>query len=245
MQIYRSIIIPAYSEEKFIGSTLTSLYAFLLGNNWLEDTEVIVVTADPKDNTIGTVSREITKFPINQHLKPGARVGKGRDVRLGLTAAKGDCALFMDADLATPLEYLIPAFSALEMSGGMVMGVRELSKMHKTITRRISSRLSNTLVRLVVGFDIADSQCGFKGFDRNALEVILPRSKITGWGFDFEFIKIAKTHKLNISFVPVPKWHDPKAAGEGLVGDSQFDAMKQTLKELLMVKKNQIKGKYK
>ena len=168
-----------------------------------------------------------------------------KDVKAGLTAAKSDQVLFMDADLATPLEYVKPAFELLASSGGMVIGVRHLHTMHKTFTRRFSSRLSNTIIRLLIGWGITDSQCGFKAFDRTTIDTILPRSKVMGWGFDFEFIIIAKVHKIAISSLHVPKWHDPKPEGTGLVGDSQFAAMKQTFKELLRVKQNQMKGLYK
>ena len=245
MKPTRSIVIPAYSEAAFIGATLQSLYDFIVEKNWLESTEVIVVTADAADNTPALAAEALKKFPNYKHVQPGPRVGKGRDVKLGLSDASADLVLFMDADLATPLEYVEPVFNLLSERGGMVIGVRELHTMHKTLSRRITSRLSNTIIRSIIGWNIPDSQCGFKGFDRATIETILPRSVVQGWGFDFEFIKIAKIHKIPIGLLPVPKWHDPKPEGTGLSGDSQLTAMKQTFKELLQVRKNQRKGLYK
>ena len=238
-------MIPAYKEQAFIADTLQSLYDFLQDISWLDTTEVIVVTADATDNTQHITASKIRIFTHNQHIQPGPRVGKGRDVKAGLAAAKSNQVLFMDADLATPLEYVQPAFELLAKNSGMVIGVRDLHTMHKTFTRRLSSRLSNTIIRMLIGWNITDSQCGFKAFDRATIDTILPRSKVIGWGFDFEFIIIAKVHKIAISSLPVPKWHDPKPEGTGLVGDSQVAAMKQTFKELLRVKQNQMKGLYK
>ena len=244
MNIDRSIVVPAYKEGAFIADTLQKLHAYLQEQSWLATTEVIVVTADADDETQAITASKIRIFDHFQHIQPGPRVGKGRDVKAGLTVAKGAFVLFMDADLATPLVHVRPAFELLEKNGGMVIGVRHLNSMHKTFVRKVSSRLSNMIVKSLIGWDIADSQCGFKAFDKSALAVILPRSVVQGWGFDFEFIKIAKLHKLLITSLDIPDWHDPKPEGTGLAGDSQLAAMKQTFAELMSVKKNQKKGLY-
>ncbi|MDQ3123278.1 MAG: glycosyltransferase [bacterium] len=240
----RSIVIPAYMEASFIGSTLSLLLQYLIEKDWLDTTEVIVVTADANDGTVEITTEVLKVFPLHQHIKPGHRVGKGRDVKAGLAAARADQVLFMDADLATPLEYVEPAFKLLSENGGIVIGVRDLKSMHKTVSRKISSVASNTLVRTLIGWKIPDSQCGFKAFTRQAIDVILPRSVVMGWGFDFEFIKVIRVHKLPITLLPIPDWHDPKPEGTGLAGDSQVEAMKQTFKELVQVKSNQRKGLY-
>lgn len=243
-KIKYSVIVPAYKEEKFISDTLKKLKDYLYNSKLLDYTEVIVVTADAPDNTVDIVTNLIDIFPHNQHIKPGPRVGKGRDVKAGLSVARGDFALFMDADLATPLRYINKFFNLLEKNSGMVIGVRDIAKMHEDLMRKTSSQFSNAIIRILIGWDIKDSQCGFKAFDKKSLNIILNRSKINGWGFDFEFIKIAKLHNINITSFGIPDWEDPKPEGMGLSGDSQFDAMKKTLKELARVKINQLKGIY-
>lgn len=244
MKIKRSIIIPAYSEENFIGETLQKTHDYLTEMKWLQDSEVIVVTADATDKTQSIVARKIKLFKHGLHVQPGSRVGKGRDVKAGLKQASGQYVIFMDADLATPLNHLEKAFDLLEQKGGMVIGIRDISSMHKSFARKLSSIVSNYIVRAMIGWRITDSQCGFKGFDKKLVQLLLERSRITGWGFDFEFIKIATLHKIPISTLSINDWKDPKPEGTGLAGDSQIDAMKQTFKELMTVKKNQLKGLY-
>lgn len=243
--LIRTIVIPAYAEEKFIRNTLKDLNDFLVTQDWVNSTEVVVVTADAPDQTQSIVAEAIKIFPNHNHIQPGPRVGKGRDVKAGLSVARGAYVIFMDADLATPLHHLIPAFDSLEKCGGMVIGVRQINKMHKTFIRRASSLISNSIIRAFIGWGIADSQCGFKGFDREALKTILEKSEIMGWGFDFEFIKIAKLHKIKITSLSIPDWKDPKPEGMGLAGESQFSAMKKTFHELITVKKKQLAGDYK
>lgn len=243
--IERSIIIPAYAEEQFIAATLRQVHEYLAAKNWLESTEVIVVTADAQDKTQAIVAGAIMNFPHGVHINPGPRVGKGRDVKAGMAAAHGQYVVFTDADLATPVEHFTRMFELLTQKGGMVIGVRNLKSMHKTWYRRLSSVVSNLPIRFVVGWDVRDSQCGFKGFDRKTTDLLLGRSQIMGWGFDFEFIKIAKTNRLPLSMIRITDWFDPKGADAGLAGDSQLKAMYRTLKELWRVMKLSANGVYK
>lgn len=240
-----SIVIPAYKEEKYIGNTLLELREYLKKIGYLNNTEVIVVTADADDKTQEIVKEKIKTFPINQHIEPGEKVGKGRDVKAGLLESTGNFVIFMDADMATPLRHIKNSFEILEKEGGMVIGVRRISSMHKSLVRRYTSVISNILIKSFIGWDIPDSQCGFKGFDKKSLSIILERSKIDGWGFDFEFIKIAKINKIKINKILLPDWHDPKPEGQGLSGDTQLSAMYKTFKELFKTKIYQIKGLYK
>jgi len=240
----RSIVIPAYAEAKFIEGTLDQLYAYLKHLDWLDGTEIIVVTADAADGTPELVARHIGRFPLHIHVRPGSRAGKGRDVRAGLEASSAPVVMFMDADLATPLKHVEPILHLVGENGGMAIGVRDLEKMHKTAIRRLSSRISNLIIRSVIGWDIRDSQCGFKAFDRRMVDLILQFSRINGWGMDFEYIKIARVNDVAVSSLAVPDWTDPKGVNEGLAGDSQLSAMMSTLKELRKVWWNAMRGRY-
>ena len=103
-----TIVIPAYKEEKRIGRTLDELAIFLRNDQLLKTiaVEVLVVSADSADKTHEIVISKNNKFDMLTLLKPGPKVGKGRDVQLGMLRAKGKVVIFMDADLATPLSYL-------------------------------------------------------------------------------------------------------------------------------------------
>lgn len=242
--ITRTIIIPSYNEGAIIGETLKKTKKYLEEMDWEATTEVVVVTADCTDNTIETVANHMKLFKHAQHIKPGPKVGKGRDVKSGMKAAKGKYIVFTDADLATPLHHLAAAFSILEQHKGFVIGVRNINNMHKNLARRFGSQMANLLIRASIDMSVKDSQCGFKGFDADTKELFLSKSVINGWGFDFEFIKIAKMYKKKITVLPIDDWHDPKESA-GLVGESQMSAMINTLKELYTVKKNQLLNRYK
>ncbi|MCA9348602.1 glycosyltransferase [Candidatus Saccharibacteria bacterium] len=239
-----SIIIPAYNEAKYIDQTLTCLADYLRDTKIIDNTEVIVVAANGGDGTASRAKSHSSIFNKLVVLELPSRVGKGRDLRHGFKHATGEYQLFMDADMATPLHHIEVALKTLEAGKDIVIGVRNLATMHNTILRKASSRLSNLAIRILAVRNARDTQCGFKAFTRVAAATIFSRAKINGWGTDIEILAIAQIHKLSIAQQSIADWHDPKS-GEGLAGDSQLKAMRQTLKELYIIRRNINKGEYK
>ncbi|HET9623157.1 MAG TPA: glycosyltransferase [Kofleriaceae bacterium] len=226
-----SLVIPAYAEAKFLGATLSTLRDFLARKDQLATTEVIVVTADAADGTPAIARAALAAFPHHQHLEPGPKVGKGRDVRCGMLAARGDVVLFMDADLATPLPHIDEAVARIAAGADVVIGSRDLSRMHHTLGRRVTSQLSNQLVRAVLLPGIADTQCGFKAFRGPLVATLFEPLATLGWGFDLEILARARRAGAWIEELAIPDWHDPKG-DDGLAGETQWLARLRTLREL-------------
>src|SRR4029077_10310004 len=108
-----SIIVPAYNEEKRLGRCLRELQehaAEQLG----DDVEMIIVDDGSQDDTVVTARAQLERFPNSQLMCLPWHSGKGAAVRLGVTAARGDVIVFMDADLATDLKALSFALDALQ-----------------------------------------------------------------------------------------------------------------------------------
>lgn len=239
-----SIVIPAFEEEKFIVSTLDTLHSYLKDNNIWEETEVIVVAAKGNDSTAELASSRSSNFKSFKVVEPGVKVGKGRDVKAGMAVATGKFKLFMDADLATPLVHLLPAFKLLESGTDVVIGERNLWKVHHLFKRRVISAIGNRIVRTLTGLPYGDTQCGFKGFSADVADVIFDRQTIDGWGFDIELLTIAKQHKYKVERMMITDWYDPKD-DTGLVGESAWKASLKTFKEALKIRQNSKKGLYK
>ena len=237
-----SIIVPALEEEAVIGWTLDRLAIYLLSCDALEETEVIVVTADSKDNTAKIVKDRKSHFDHFQFIEPGPKVGKGRDVQAGIMAARGDYILFTDADLATPEWHIMPAFKVLEEGSDIVIGVRNLRTIHHGY-RVLISLGANLLTRLMVLPSVPDTQCGFKAFTKQSAHDIFEKLTVMGWGFDIEVLVIARKLKLQLKKMPIRDWHDPKI-DNGLVGESSWKASVRTLKELIQIRKNRKQGIY-
>src|SRR5215470_14614330 len=123
-----TIVIPAYREEKRIEATLDTLAEFLNQDGFFKQkaVEVLVVAADTPDKTHEIVTAKQGLFRHFKLLKPGPLVGKGRDVQYGMLRASGKIAIFMDADLATPLHHLKTFYEACAGGYDVVIGTRNL-----------------------------------------------------------------------------------------------------------------------
>jgi dolichyl-phosphate beta-glucosyltransferase len=157
--------------------------------------------------------------------------------------ADGDVVLFMDADLATPLKYINEALSQINSGNDLSICVRNLQKSHKGL-RKLISGFGNFLVQLLLLPGINDTQCGFKAFTRESVKVIFPLQTIDGWGFDMEVLAIARKKGYHIGLMNVPDWKDV-TKGSKISGSSPIKASLQTFGDLLKIRWQIIRGKYK
>lgn len=239
-----SIIIPAYMEAKIIADSLDKLALFLGTRNYGK-VEVLVIVADSQDGTAKIAESRSDRFKSLRVVNAGPRVGKGRDVRLGMFEAQGRYRVFMDADLATPLEHLDDIKQFMDASGQVAIGIRDLVSTHDGTIRKVITRGGNLLAQAVLLPGISDTQCGFKAFEASVAQDVFGRMTITGWGFDMEILAIARQRDYAITQLAIPDWHDPKKADEGLAGDSASSAAIQVLRDLFKIRLLAWRGKYK
>ncbi|HEY2003493.1 MAG TPA: glycosyltransferase [Candidatus Saccharimonadia bacterium] len=243
-EIDLSIIIPAYMEAAGIADTLEQLAAFLKTRDYGE-VEVLLVIPDSPDGTAKIADSRAKLFKRFRIVHAGPRVGKGRDVRLGIYEARGRYRLFMDADLATPLKHLDQVHAGIERGDQVMIAVRSLWSIHKGLLRKAMSKFGNLFIQVLILPGIKDTQCGFKAFEASVAEDIFSRQTMLGWSFDAEILKVARLCHYKIALIDAPDWKDPKAASMGLVGDSALHAAIQTLLDTVTIRMNVWAGKYK
>lgn len=238
-----SIIIPAYSEEKRIGKTLDELSAFLRRDGFFKNktVEVLIVVADSADATRKIVKSKQRLFKNSRLLRPGPRVGKGRDVRYGMLRASGKMIIYMDADLATPLSHLRKFYEAGLGGDDLVVGTRELKSYRSSRARSMLAAFGNWFWRVLGSVDIEDTQCGFKLFNEKARDICFSKQTLLGWGFDMEILTIAKLNGLSIRALRINDWQDmPHSTyNEGMLRLSL-----RSIRDYLRIKINIIRGKY-
>ena len=115
-----------------------------------------------------------------------------------------DLVLFMDADLATPIEELdlmLPQFRRGEAKA--VVGVRTYQE-NESKWRRILGLSLQILAHLIV-FEkaVIDSQCGFKCFTYDACRQVFTRSRVDGGMFDVELFFIMHRLRIPVHYQPV------------------------------------------
>ena len=235
-------MVPAYNEESRLPATL-DLIAAWLGSSPYADAEVLVVDDGSKDSTASVVQRFAT-LDLRFHLlqNPGNR-GKGYAVRHGMLEAKAPWILFTDADLSAPIAEIHKLFQAAERTGAAVaIGSRALNReligVHQQRWRELSGMFFNRVMRIVTGLALADTQCGFKLYRRDAAQRIFALQKIDGFGFDVEDLFIAKRLGYRIIEVPV-RWNNVEGTKVStLAGVKSFV-------DLLAIRWNGLTGKYK
>lgn len=239
-----SIVIPALNEELRIGASLDELAGFLKRNATMKrlSCEVLVVSANGLDKTHEVALKHGKKIPNFRLLRPGKKIGKGRDVKYGMLRTKGKYAVFMDADLATPLEHISEFYLTAQEGYEVIIATRDLKKHHSNLLRRCLSMTGNLAYRLLGGVWIEDTQCGFKMFSKKAARLCFGKQTIYRWGFDMEILTIAKTNRLKAKYIRINDWED-KPGGTFVSGQITQHAL-ETLAELLHIAKNRFLGKY-
>ena len=219
-----SIVIPAYNEAVRLGNTLLAVVDYLR-ESWPE-AEVIVVDDGSADDTAG-IARSI--FSDSGSLRTSvisykSNLGKGRAVRLGLLAARGEVALFSDADLSTPIteapKLVEPILSGqYDVTFGSRALDRKLIGVHQPWRREQGGRVFNLAVRLATGLPFWDTQCGFKAFRMSACRPLVEAATVDRFGFDVELLYLAFRAGLRLKEVPV-RWDHNEGSKISLMSDS-------------------------
>ena len=186
-----SLVIPAYNEKDIIADTVRAAVARL--ESISPDYELIVVDDGSTDGTCDLIRpMEGGRLRLLRH---SPNRGKGAAVRAGVLAAAGDYIFCTDADLAYGLENIPSMLAKLEDTGcDLVIGSRRLNGhgyQGYPLLRLISSKGFALIVRIFSGLPY-DTQCGIKGYRREAARALFSRCATDGFAFDFEILLRAR-----------------------------------------------------
>jgi dolichyl-phosphate beta-glucosyltransferase len=233
-------VLPAYNEGKRIGATLDKILSFAAGCG--QSVEVIVVNDGSKDDTAEVVKQKAIHNPTLRLVNNPGNRGKGYSVRNGLLHAQGEILLFSDADLSAPIEEAPKLIAAIKEGADIAIGSRwlkpELQITRQPLRRQIFGRLFNLALRVILGLRFKDTQCGFKAFNRHAVDVVFPHQKIERWGFDPEILFLARTYGFKVKEVPVVWAH----RGGGAINPLR-DGLRM-VGEMVKIRWNSLTGKY-
>ena len=236
-----SIVIPAFNEEQRLPKSLQSIRSYLKSHSLRA--EVLVVDDGSTDSTARVVEGSRTGFPELRLISNGRNHGKGFSVRHGMLEARGEIALFTDADLSAPIEEADKLLAALrEGAYDGAIGSRALDRslieVHQPALRERAGVIFNRIVRQIMGLPFQDTQCGLKAFRREKARVIFEQQRTEGFGFDPEILFLALQKGLLIAEVPVRWAHNP-ATKVNMFGDSL-----RMFLDLLVIRWNAFMGRY-
>lgn len=241
-EVYLSVIVPAYNEEKVLAEKMLIFDKFLSEKDYLY--EIIVMDDGSVDKTkeIGKNLEKIIKnFRLSGYKK---NKGKGFAVKTGMLEAKGKFRLFADADNSTPIEEIDVLLPYFEKGYDVVIGSRAKGgrenniKIEQPWYRIMLAKSANLVIRLMAVHGVGDTQCGFKCFTAKAAEDIFSKSLINRWGFDIEALAIAQRKGYKIKEVSVSWYNRTESRVRPIKGAIT------TLGELLKIRWNLTTGKY-
>jgi len=240
MAIMYSIVIPAYNESARITASLDKILAYIAENNW--QAEVLVVNDGSRDNTAEIIRQYTQRSPIVRLIENPGNRGKGYSVRNGMLQARGDIQFFSDADLSSPIYESARLIRELEKGADVAFGSRWLEAdtqtQRQSILRQVAGRVYNLLLRVILGLNYKDTQCGMKAFKREAAQKIVTRQKSERGGFDPELLFIARKFGMKMVEVPVEWAHDDRSKINPIV-----DGFKMFI-EMLKIRWNGVTGRY-
>jgi glycosyltransferase involved in cell wall biosynthesis len=192
-----SIIIPAYNEERGIGSVLDGL------REWRARAEIIVVDDGSTDRTA-----EIAASAGARVIRHRRNKGYGAALKTGIRAAAGEIVVMMDADSehnAAHIQRLIDAMG----DNDMVVGARGKGS-HAPLMRRPGKWLLSKVANYLAQTNIPDLNSGLRAFRRDTAKLFL---HILPNGFSFTTTLTLALFKEGYSIVYVPVTTTPRVGG--------------------------------
>jgi glycosyltransferase involved in cell wall biosynthesis len=218
-----SVIIPVFNEESTVGDVITRT------KNTLEKLklpyEVIVVDDGSVDRSL-----EISKAKEVNVLRE-THQGKGHAIRSGIRWAKGNIIVTLDSDGShKPEEIPLILQCVMEDKVDFAIGSRffnaEANKAKIPRLNRLGNRIFNSLIGLLTGVKISDSQSGF----RSIRSSVIKKMKLDSQGYEVESEMLVKALKMGVRVTEVPISFEQRT-----VGRSKLDPLKDGIRILYSI----------
>lgn len=185
-----SVIVPVYKAEKTIKKDLQIIYQTLKSTPY--EFEIIAVI----DGTIDKSFSEAKKFKKNEIQVLGYKTnkGKGQAVRYGMSKAKGDVIMFIDAGNEINPQGIIMLLEHMKWyDADIIVGSKShpASKVNYPLSRRIFSKGYYYFVKSLFGLRLRDTQTGLKAYKKPVLEKVLDKLVVKRFAFDIEILAVA------------------------------------------------------
>ena len=201
-------MVPVRDEERHLSASISRLLAYLRTS--FPFPALVTIADNGSTDRTWAVAKALEHEFAEVRAVRLAESGRGRALRAIWSASDADVLAYMDVDLSTDLNALLPLVAPL-LSGhsDLAIGTR-LARGARVIRgprREVISRCYNVLLHATLGTRFSDAQCGFKAIRADQARVLLPLTRDTAWFFDTELLVLAERAGLRIHEVPVD-WVD-------------------------------------
>jgi Glycosyl transferase family 2 len=204
------IVVPVYNEERDLERSVRRLRAYLDARFPFHATVTIADNASI-DGTRDIGERLALTVPGVRYVRLADK-GRGRALAAVWLLSEAEIVAYMDVDLATDLDALLPLVAPL-ISGHSEVAIGSRlasgSRVRRGLKRELISRCYNALLQIALGTRFKDAQCGFKAIRAETARRLVPRVENRSWFFDTELLVLAQRSGLRIHEVPVDWDDDP------------------------------------
>lgn len=201
-----SIVIPAYNEAPSIETVVREALDII--STRLDAFEIIVIDDGSADDTAGALEALCLADPRLRVFRHPNRSGKSAALRTGMLAAKAIWVATMDGDGQDDPRSILDMIEKIDLVRVDEIGVVAGNRKNRTDggSRKIASRIANTLRRTLLNDDCPDTACGLK---------VIPRDLFLALPFFDALHRYlpALTGHLGYETVNVPVKNRPRAAG--------------------------------
>ncbi|MDT7597373.1 MAG: hypothetical protein QOJ06_2919 [Pseudonocardiales bacterium] len=198
------VVVPVHNEQHALPGCLQVLRAYLDDQFPFEWT--ITVVDNASTDGVLRVAKEFAECDDRVRVLHLDRKGRGHALRTAWAYSDADVVVYMDVDLSTSLDALLPlvvplvnGHSDIAIGSRLAPGARTV----RSPRREVISRCYNAMIRLTHGTRFSDAQCGFKAARTDVIRPLLAHVADDGWFFDTELLLLAEHNGLRVHEVPV------------------------------------------
>src|SRR5438105_3718926 len=218
------VVIPVHNEERELERSVRRLDGYL-AHHFPYPARITIADNASTDGTWQLAKRLAAELRAVRALHLD-RKGRGRALKNAWMQSDAAVLAYMDVDLSTDLNALLPLVAPLISGHSQVSIGRRLGPGVRVVRgpkRELISRCYNLLLKLSLGARFRDAQCGFKAIRADVAHTLLPAVEDESWFFDTELLTLAERAGLRIYEVPVDWVDDP---------DSRVDILSTALEDL-------------
>jgi putative flippase GtrA len=218
------VVVPVHNEERALEASIWRLHGYLTAH--FPFAFRITVADNASTDATWPLARKLAEQLPRVRAVHLDQKGRGRALRQVWSGSDADVVAYMDVDLSTGLEALLPLVAPL-LSGHSDLAIGSRLARGAAVVRgprrELVSRCYNLLLRATLGARFSDAQCGFKAGRTEVVQALLPAVEDQAWFFDTELLLLAEHGGLRIHEVPVDWVDDP---------DSRVDVLRTALDDL-------------
>ncbi len=217
------IVVPVYNEQKALERSITRLHAYLAEQ--FPFAALITVADNASTDDTWAIAQHLASKMNNVQALHLDQKGRGRALRTAWSNSQAQVVAYMDVDLSTDLDALLPLVAPLLSGHSQVaIGTRLNRSAHVTrgTKREFISRSYNLILHLALRNRFSDAQCGFKAVRADVARALIPLVEDNGWFFDTELLTLAEHNGLRIHEVPVD-WVDDEDSRVDVVSTARDD----------------------